>query len=179
MKRRILVVAGLAVGVGAVLALAADQPGRDRAPGPGGRPFEALGLTDAQRTELRKLGSDHRKAMIRSRADMQVARLDLHDLLMAPNPDERAINAKVKELSDLQAAALRVHVDGRLALRKVLTPEQLEKFRQMQAHRFARARHRRFGGGPGMRHGDGPRRGGPPEGGPRGGRPPAPEQPIR
>jgi hypothetical protein len=38
----------------------------------------------------------------------------------------------MKEIGELQAAALKARVDSRLALRKVLTPEQLAKMREMR-----------------------------------------------
>jgi Spy/CpxP family protein refolding chaperone len=89
-----------------------------------------LGLSDEQDAQLRKLHQDQRKAQIRRRADLQIARMELQELLAAKTVDEKAIAVKVKEITDQGALGLKSHVDTQLAVRKVLTPEQLEKMKQ-------------------------------------------------
>jgi Spy/CpxP family protein refolding chaperone len=93
---------------------------------------QELGLTDEQVGQLRKLHSDQRRAAIRRRADLRIARMDLDELLNAATVDEKALGTKMKEIGDLQAAALKARVDSRLALRKVLTPEQLQKMKELR-----------------------------------------------
>ena len=149
MRKQLLTVLGLIVGTGVALAAfpggEEDGPGRRR---PGGRDIKAeLGLNEAQYSQLRKARLEERKAAIRRRADLHVARLELDELLDASTPDEKAVAAKVKELNDLQAAALKARVDARLALGRMLTPEQREKLKHLR--------------GPGRRGGHGPRRAGP------------------
>lgn len=109
---------------------------------------EELGLSETQASQLMKLRSEERKAHIRRRADLEIGRLELNELLEAPQVDERAVAAKVKELADLQAAALRARVDTRLAVRKALTPEQHDKLKSlMRGRRGSRPHHRRMGSG--------------------------------
>lgn len=142
MRRQILVAALVVAGTGAVFAASGggEAPGRsDRRPGgpEGRRPGlermrEEVGLSDQQAEELRTLFSQHRKAAIRQRADLQVARVELQELIHAATLDEKAIAAKVKAVSDLQAAALRARVEGQLAVQKVLTPEQREKLKDLR-----------------------------------------------
>jgi len=160
--KKTLTLLGVLIGAGAV-AMAAGQgpqgppPGRGQGMGPGqgmrmGGPARIkaeLGLTDEQEAQLRQLHLDQRKAQIRRRADLQVARMDLQQLLSAKTVDDKAMAAKMKEINDLTAAGLKAHVDNQLALRKVLTPEQLEKMKQLH-HRP---------GAPQMRGRRGPRRG--------------------
>ena len=93
---------------------------------------EALGLTDAQVASIENLMSGQRKAAIRQRADQQIARMELEELMRADALDEKAIDAKIRQLTELQAAALRARVEQRVAMRKVLTPEQFQKWRQMR-----------------------------------------------
>jgi Spy/CpxP family protein refolding chaperone len=144
------------IGGGAVLA-AWPEP---EAPGRGpdiARIQKDVGLNDAQADQLKKLWTDQRKQEIRQRADMAIARMDLHQLLDVQTVDEKAVNAKVKELSDLHAASLRAHVDSVLAMRKILTAEQREKMKAlMKSHRPA-FRGMRHGFGPGGPDGPGPR----------------------
>ena len=175
--KRTLTLLGVLIGTG-VVAMAAGQgaqgppPGRGQGMGPGqgmgqgqgmrmggpARMKAELGLTDEQEAQLRKLHLDQRKAQIRRRADLQVARMDLQELLAAKTVDDKAIAVKVKEITDLSAGGLKAHVDSQLALRKVLTPEQLEKMKQL---------HNRPGP-PQMRGRRGPRRGEGPEPGDEG-----------
>jgi hypothetical protein len=57
--------------------------------------------------------------------------MELDELLDAASVDEKAVAAKVKALADLQAAALKARVDHRLAVRKMVTAEQLEKMKML------------------------------------------------
>jgi len=114
-------------------------------PGPGARGrrgFDAtrmqteLGLSEDQVAQLEKMRSEGRSEGIRRRADLRIAQGELNDLLRAPAVDENAINAKVKQVTDLQAAATRSRVEHRLALRQILTPEQLAKMESLgRGHR--------------------------------------------
>ena len=106
-----------------------------------------LGLTGEQAESFRRLQSDERKQAIRRRADVAIARLELEEALDAPSVDEKLVASRVKAVSDLEAAEVRARADRRLALRKLLTPEQQEKLRQLTRERVrARSAARR---GPG------------------------------
>jgi Spy/CpxP family protein refolding chaperone len=121
--------------------------------GPGGRDIKSeLGLNDSQYAQLKKLRMDGRKAAIRRRADLQIARLELGEMLDTAAPDEKAIAAKVKEVSELQTAALKARVDARLAVAKILTPEQREKLKHLRGLGLRRER-----GPAGREHGRGAR----------------------
>jgi Spy/CpxP family protein refolding chaperone len=134
MRRQVLVaMTVLTLGSGA-LAAEGDAPGAPRsAPRRGLK--EALGLTDQQSAEVGRLRAEGRKAAIRGRADRAIAREELRELLTAPSLDEKAVAAKVQQLSALQAAALQARTDRLIALRRVLTPEQLERLSQMPPRR--------------------------------------------
>ncbi|HXB56053.1 MAG TPA: periplasmic heavy metal sensor [Vicinamibacteria bacterium] len=130
MKRHLLLAMGVLAAGGAALAALPDPD--PAAAGPDmARMQQQAGLTDAQVTQLKKLWGDQRKLAIRRRADMAIARMEMEELLDVPSIDEKALNAKVKELSDLQAATLRSRVDAQLALRKVVTPDQHQKLRNL------------------------------------------------
>jgi Spy/CpxP family protein refolding chaperone len=158
-KKALAVVGVVALAGGAALVAAQAGPGpaagrRGRAVDPA-QVKQELGLTDAQMSQLQKLRSDQHKLQIRRRADLQIARVELHELLSAATVDEKAVAAKTKELTDLQAAALKARVDGQLAVRKVLTAEQHQKLQQL--HRERRMERRALRPGPrGPRPGRGP-----------------------
>lgn len=127
--------------------------------GPRGRVTlpERLGLSSDQVDAWRKLRSDQQKASVQRRADRQKLQIELRDLLSAPTLDEAAVRAKARQLGELQAAAMRERVEGRLALRKLLTPEQAEKLRDAGLERQARReRWRRQRTPRGAHAGDGP-----------------------
>jgi Spy/CpxP family protein refolding chaperone len=151
----------LLAGVGAIVvagaAIAVAQPGTG---GPGGRrdvvSVQAqLGLNDEQAAQLRKLHAAERKEAIRRHADTAIARMELDEALNAPTVDEKLVAAKAKAVADLQAASVQARVDQRLAVRKLLTPEQQAKMSQlMRDHRAGRRAHRGVGRqGPGRRGG--------------------------
>jgi Spy/CpxP family protein refolding chaperone len=155
-------VGALVLAGGAVVAM------NDAPPSPPGRPdLEVMkreaGLTDEQASQLQAIWRTERKQAVRRRADLRVARMELDDLLDAPKVDEKAVQAKVKELADLQGAALRARIDNRLALRRIVSAEQHDKLRALMQRRL---RDRAPMGPGGRRGGPGPGRpGGPGPGG--------------
>jgi Spy/CpxP family protein refolding chaperone len=131
MRVRMLVVVGVLAVAGTVVAAAAQE--RPRRQGrPDAAAFEKeLGLSTDQAAQLKKLRAEGRKQAIRQRADLAIARLELQELMDAATVDEKAVAAKVKEISDLQATALQARTNQHLAMRRLLTPEQQEKMRQL------------------------------------------------
>jgi len=142
MRVQRLAVAGVLMVAGAVGIVAAQEMGPGRRQG---RPDPAaiqaeLGLTAEQATQLKKLWVDGRKQAIRQHADLAIARIELEELMDAPSVDEKAVAARVKATSDLQASSLKARTDQRLAMRRLLTPEQQEKMKQlMRQGRMERA----------------------------------------
>jgi len=62
---------------------------------------QQAGITDEQAATIRKQQLDFRKTEIRGRADVEIRRMELKDLLAADKPDRAAINAKLQEISAL------------------------------------------------------------------------------
>jgi Spy/CpxP family protein refolding chaperone len=130
MRFKVLTAVGALAVAGAVVA-AQERPRRE------GRPDRAalqaeLGLSAEQAAQLKKLRNEGRKQAIRQHADLRIARLELAELMEAPTVDERAVAAKVKVISDLQGAALKARTDERLAMRRLLSPEQREKMKELR-----------------------------------------------
>ena len=108
---------------------------------------QQVGVTDQQWATIRQQDSDFRKTEIRDRADIQVKRLDLRDLLTADKPDRAAIDAKLQEVSGAQLALSKAAVDHMLTMRDAITPAQRDKLRQLMRDR--RQTGGRAGRGPG------------------------------
>lgn len=103
-----------------------------------------IGITDEQAAKIRQQTLDFRKAEIRSRADLEVKRLELRSLLAAETPDRAAIDKALEEVGAAQMTAAKTGIDFRLAMRGALTAEQREKLKAMR-HEFER---RGAGAGP-------------------------------
>jgi Spy/CpxP family protein refolding chaperone len=106
---------------------------------------QELGLTDDQVEQLQKLHDQQRQAGHQRFQDMRSKRQELHQLLEAPSVDQKAVDAKAKELSDLQAAAFRDRLHAQIATRSILTPDQQKKMDELRAsHRHNRRGGRQF-----------------------------------
>lgn len=100
---------------------------------------EELGLTDEQVSSLRTLAFDGAKSGLRTRSELMLKRLELEELLQAEEPDSAAIDQKLRELADARYTHMKQRIEHRLAVRRLLTPEQRQKLRKMRLRR----RHRR------------------------------------
>jgi Spy/CpxP family protein refolding chaperone len=148
--KAIVVLTGV-LGVAAVATVAATADPAPRREGR--RPFEQqLGLSPEQVTQMERLRDEFAKTQVKRRAEVSVAHIELRELMRAPQLDDKAIVAKAKVLGDLQALDTRARIEHRLAMAKVLTPEQRAKAHGLLAerHRGRAFGHRGFfGGGPG------------------------------
>jgi Spy/CpxP family protein refolding chaperone len=91
-----------------------------------------LALTDAQRDRIEAIRERQRRTAIEQRARLQLARLDLRSLLRADVVDRSAMEAKVDELSRLEAQARKARIQSMLEVRSVLTAEQRKKLRALR-----------------------------------------------
>jgi Spy/CpxP family protein refolding chaperone len=132
----VVVVLALAVSAGAVV----KKKGRgmhrpmqswDMACGCDGAPMErlkALGLDEKQTEAVTAIHLKTKKEMIRKRADIRVAEIDLREALSKEPVDMQAVEALVKKIEGLKADALLTHVKAREEIKTQLTPEQRKKF---------------------------------------------------
>lgn len=127
----------------------------------------AVGLTDQQTNQLRRIFLDTAKESVKTRADLAVRGMDLQELMRADQPNKDAVMKKVQEISELRGEMMKQHVEALLAAKSVLTPEQQKKVQQFIESRRAEMwrqgpRQMRRGGperpghgpGPEPRHGD-------------------------
>lgn len=122
---------------------------------------EELGLTDEQTEKLRMLRVEARKAAVRNRADLQVRRIELGEVLRADSPSKAQVDRKVQEITKLQGAAFAARINTMLSAKAILTPEQRAKARELRGNRGRRFRGRRGSGGRGSGgSGGGPHGGG-------------------
>lgn len=133
---------------------------------------EKLGLSDEQVQRLQETAIEHQKQAIQRNSQVKVLELELRQLWKADTPDEAKILAKVKELAKVRQEQMVARTEHRLAMHKVLTPEQRQQVRKGIARGIAQ---RRFGQA-GVR---GPRQQGRSPRQPARGRAPAGQGPVR
>ena len=137
MKRTIITALIGACVVALVTTCAEAQPrGRGQASGPMlGRGIQALDLTADQQKKLQDLRSAHQKDMARLRADAQVARIELQDLLRQDNPRDAEVKAKINSVTQTRGKTMESQVGFRLKMQQMLTPEQRQKLQELQNQR--------------------------------------------
>jgi Spy/CpxP family protein refolding chaperone len=109
--------------------------------------FKGLGLDEKQKEAIREIGSTLKKEIIRKRADIQVARIELKDILRQDNVNMSEAEAKLKQIASLRTDVGLLRIKAMEEIKSKLTPEQRTKLREnFESHR-------------GWRHGDGGRKG--------------------
>jgi Spy/CpxP family protein refolding chaperone len=97
-----------------------------------------LDLSDAQREKLRDVHDAQARKAIQRRADMQLARMDLHKLMSAEKVDAGAVNAQIDRMARMHADAMKAAFEAHQQVRAVLTPEQFKMLRSGPGPRMER-----------------------------------------
>ena len=92
---------------------------------------QELGLNPEQEKKLRDLRTEFSKESVRRSADIRVAQIELNSLLEQEQWDLAQIEPKVKQVASLQADLRVARLKVLAAGRAVLTPQQLEKLKQV------------------------------------------------
>ena len=128
------------------------RPGMRRAPGGHGAGMALhmrmanLDLTDAQRDKMRDLHEAAMRKNIQRKADLEIARMDLHKLMRADAPSAQSVNTQIDKIAKMRADAEKAHFEVFMQARALLTPEQLKQLKESPAP----------GGGKGMKMHHGP-----------------------
>jgi Spy/CpxP family protein refolding chaperone len=85
---------------------------------------EGMAITEEQATKLQTIKTDFEKTKIKMKADMQLASLDLHDLLRNDQGDLGAVESKLKSLYEIRAGLYLASVKAGRDAKAVLTDEQ-------------------------------------------------------
>ena len=109
-----------------------------------------LGLKDDQVKALEPVESNYRKTIIKNRADLRIAMIDLGTLLDQNETDRSAVSKKVNEISGLQEQLMMYRVDTLLKLKNILTPSQYQQFRDRLKKQMDRGMGERMHGMSGM-----------------------------
>lgn len=86
--------------------------------------FAGLDLTDEQRAKMRDLHEAQARKAVQRRADMQLAKLDLHKLMREDRPNSATVNLHIDRIARLHAEGLKARFETHMQARALLTPEQ-------------------------------------------------------
>jgi Spy/CpxP family protein refolding chaperone len=90
---------------------------------------EGMAITDEQATKLHSIKTEFEKTKIKMKADMQLASVDLHDLLRNEQGDLGAVESKLKSLYDIRAGLYLASVKAGREAKAVLTDEQRSRMK--------------------------------------------------
>jgi Spy/CpxP family protein refolding chaperone len=94
--------------------------------------FRALNLTPEQRVQIKAIRRETEPQGRSLGMRLQQARRALDEAIYADSPDEKVVEGRVREVGAAQAAVMRLRALTELKIRRVLSPEQLDAFRQLQ-----------------------------------------------
>jgi Spy/CpxP family protein refolding chaperone len=132
----VLFVIGLAVSSDAVvkkkgMGMGAGMASCDGDCGCNGSPMEmlkALGLDEKQKEAVQAIHFRTKKEMVRIRADVQVAEIELKEILSRDPVDLKAAEAAVKKIEGVKSEMRMLHIKAMEEIKANLTPEQKKKF---------------------------------------------------
>ncbi len=116
-----------------------------------GRPnlLRELGLTPEQLDAVRTINQQRKPVEQEARQRFQDAQRALNIAIYGDTVNDADVRAKLAEFQAAQAELARIKFTNELAVRKVLTPEQLNRFRELR-RRFAEAARNDRQNGPGQ-----------------------------
>lgn len=104
--------------------------------GPGGQNMlpmliQELGITDAQLRQMQPIFFDFAKKQIQIKSQVDIANLDLLQLLMQDKVDMGKVNQQIDKIGDYNAETMKAGVQAYLSARDVLTPAQRQKLQSL------------------------------------------------
>jgi Spy/CpxP family protein refolding chaperone len=111
------------------------------------RSIMSLGLDEKQMEAVREIKSRVMKDTIKKRADLEVARIDLRDLLHKDQVDMSSAETLLKKIASLQTDIRLSHIKALEEIKTKLTPEQRKKFNEMREKGFRTERMKHNGAG--------------------------------
>jgi len=113
-----------------------------RPPGRDGDLVRQLNLSPEQIEKIRAIREGNREQRRQIGQRIRAARQALDRAIYLENADEAVVEQRAGELAEAQAAQVRLQAFVELSVRRVLTPEQLQTFRDLRMR--AERRNRRF-----------------------------------
>jgi len=94
------------------------------------RKLMGLGLSDQQKDALKAIRLRVEKDTIRKRADLELARLDLRELLHKDQVDMKAVETSLQKVASVRTDLTLTHIKAWEEAKATLTPEQRAKLKE-------------------------------------------------
>lgn len=103
--------------------------------GPPSRPnlLSELNLSQPQMRQIRRINQERKPIMQESQRRLHDANRALDEAIYSDSSNETEIQERLKEAQEAQMEVIKNRTMTELAIRRVLTPEQLMKFRQLRS----------------------------------------------
>jgi Spy/CpxP family protein refolding chaperone len=92
---------------------------------------DKLKLSDEQLGQIKDLKVALKKDLIRKKADIKVIKVEIRSLMYEKEIDVAAINKLIDQKYEIKKAKSKMVVDSCVKLKKILTEEQLKKFKEI------------------------------------------------
>lgn len=116
----------------------------ERQPNPGADLIRQLNLTPDQIEKIKAVREQNRDARRQIGDRIVAARRALDRAIYLENADDSVVEERARELSEAQAAQVRLQAMTELRVRRILTPAQLETFRNLREQAERNRRNRRL-----------------------------------
>ncbi|MDX1412054.1 MAG: Spy/CpxP family protein refolding chaperone, partial [Nitrospirales bacterium] len=90
---------------------------------------QAMAITDAQEDQLKSINTNYKKTKIKMKAEVDLANLDLHELLRNDQAPLSDIESKLKNVHILKADLLMASIKAKREAKAVLTDEQRQRMK--------------------------------------------------
>jgi Spy/CpxP family protein refolding chaperone len=121
---------------------AREETARPRREAAGPDLVRALNLSNEQRTEIARIRSEVAPQTRAANQRVRRARLALEEAVYAPAADESLIEQRAAEVAAAEGARVRLRSQTELRIRRLLSPEQLNAFRELRLRALARQQQR-------------------------------------
>src|SRR5437867_3451887 len=121
-----------------------QQPAEGQQSAADQEPVSSLRLTPEQREQIRSIREQSKDERFSANRHLRQAQLALEQSLDFDDPGQAVIDQRIRDVAEAQAALMRIRVRTELKIRRVLTPEQLSTFHQLQQRARDLRRERRL-----------------------------------
>jgi Spy/CpxP family protein refolding chaperone len=94
----------------------------------------SLGLDDQQKEAVKEIVRKTMRESIKKRADLDIARLDLRDVLDKDSVNIQAAESKLKQIASMETDIRLLHIKEYEDIKSKLTPDQRKKLKEMIGH---------------------------------------------
>ena len=87
-----------------------------------------LNMTEAQLKEAKRIRTTYSNRILKLRSDIIGKSIEYRNLLRDPAASEEAIRTKGKEIEAIDTQLIRERIDFEIEMRKILTPDQFQRW---------------------------------------------------